>query len=284
MRTSHHAEDARNISWLHRLPPGYRVDSIVGEGRRHHCEIPACQRDGALLEVEIERFIWISLNNAEVLEHVTDGAVAVPGRAFRAVDRVIDFDVVADVTPEHFEDRALRIGAEASERGGSDGADVDHGVGRHTRSRMKADGIEGVARGLKADFFSQVLLALGFQSKAIDERLRDRLDRECPGGIAYRVVMTVESNDGDAEPIRVRVRQLRECNRPPVQRPDPETDSKISGESATARDARRARHAGTPVSWSRWYKSFSVPLCCPDCLLQPLLQCFSDISRRLRPR
>ena len=54
-----------------------------------------------------------------------------------------------------------------------------------------------------------MFFAVTLQGKAVDERLRDGLDRERPGRIADRIVVPIQSDDRDAEPPGIGPGQFR---------------------------------------------------------------------------
>ena len=94
------------------------------------------------------------------------------------------------------------------QRGGGDGAGVDHRVHRPAGVRLQADGVEGVARRLDADLAPHLLGATVLEGDAVDQRLGDRLDRERLARRADLVDLAVDGGDGDAEPGGVGLGQL----------------------------------------------------------------------------
>jgi hypothetical protein len=80
--------------------------------------------------------------------------------------------------------------------------------------RLQADGIECIARRLDADLAPYRLGAMVFESDAVDQRLRDRLDRELLARRADFVDLAVDGGDGDAEPVGVGLFQPG-CSWPP---------------------------------------------------------------------
>ena len=84
----HHAEDALDVFAAEGLPPGERVDAVIGQRRRHHRQVAAGDRDRALLEIQIDHRVGRLGQDVEIAQHVADGAVAMAGLALRTVDRL----------------------------------------------------------------------------------------------------------------------------------------------------------------------------------------------------
>src|SRR5258708_11251350 len=89
------------------------------------------------------------------------------------------------------------------QRGGDDGAGIDHRVEWAIAPVVEHNRIELIARRLDADASQHRIAAMIVQREAIYERLRDRLEREGLPRVAHFVNKAVGGHEGDAELVRI---------------------------------------------------------------------------------
>lgn len=99
----HDAEHAFDVFAAEGLFAGGGVDAAIGECGGHEGEVAAGDRDGALAEVGFDDRLGIGFEDVEIAEHVADGAVAVAGGAFGAVDGFVAGQFTAGVAFERLE-------------------------------------------------------------------------------------------------------------------------------------------------------------------------------------
>jgi hypothetical protein len=205
----HHAEDALDVFAAERLFPGERIDSAIGEGGGHDREVAAGDGDRALFEVKFHHRDGIAIEDVEVPQHVSDGAVAMACLVFGIEHCLVQSEGTSGVGAEGFQEAFdPDIRPAADEAGGGDGAGVDHGIARTTGAGFEADGIEGVARGFRADFLEHSAPAVILQRHAIHERFGDGLDSEMLLGVADFIDSAAGCHQADAEPIGIGLGQF----------------------------------------------------------------------------
>ena len=189
---------------------GNGVDTTVGQGRRHVSQVAAADQHRALAEVVLQAGHGVAVDDAEVLQHPGDGAVAVAGLALGTVHRLVHSDVVADEVGQGRFDPLplLRRCVARHQAGGCDCTSIDHRVERCTSLGIETDGVEGVAAGLHAHLAGDEVLAPVRQGGGVDEGLGDGLDGEGLVRVAHLVGHPVHGDDADAEPGRVGLGQL----------------------------------------------------------------------------
>ncbi len=207
---SRNAEDALDVFAADGLPAGDGVGAAIGERGGHGGEVAAMAEDRALAEISFDDGHRVAGEDAEVPQHVADGAVAMAGGAFGAIDGFVDGKRAPRAVREHFHDAAQLhlLVPPLDEPGGGDGAGVDHRVARAARAGVEADGVECVAGGLDADLGEDFRAAMVREGEAIDEGLRDGLDGELVPRVAHLIDAAIGGDDADAEPLRIRFGQL----------------------------------------------------------------------------
>src|SRR5665811_189632 len=86
----HHRQHVTHMLRIEDQMIGDGVPAVIGERRRHDREIGSSHIDRALAEIEVEHLVWIALNHRRVEHHVSDGAVAMPGRQLRFEHGFVD--------------------------------------------------------------------------------------------------------------------------------------------------------------------------------------------------
>ena len=89
----HHAQHPLDVLRRQRALARQRVHAAIGERCRHEGEIAAAHQDRALPKVVLQRGHGLIFDDAEVLQHPGDGAVAKAGVALGLVDRFVDVDI-----------------------------------------------------------------------------------------------------------------------------------------------------------------------------------------------
>ena len=92
---SHHRQRARDRVRRDDLLFGDRIDTAIGERRRHDREIVRRHQDGALLEIDVEHLGDVAVDAGIVAQQKGDGAVAVAGRTLGLEDGLIDAELAA---------------------------------------------------------------------------------------------------------------------------------------------------------------------------------------------
>jgi hypothetical protein len=163
------------------------MHATVGERRRHVGQVPAIDQDRALAKIIFQRCHRFAVDDAEILQHPGDGAIAEAGRALRTVHRFVD----ADVSPHEgcdgaFDPAPLRLGCRAGDQtGGGDCTSIDHRIERCTSLGIEADGIEGIAARFHAHLAADEFGPVVRQGSGIDEGLGDGLDGKELVRVAY---------------------------------------------------------------------------------------------------
>ena len=149
--------------------------------------------------------IDIAVDHARVELKIGDGAVAVAGGTFGAINGFVDIQLAASELAEHVDDAIHPLGVvlAAHKGAGGDGARIHHGIEGTVVALVKGDRVEGVAGGFDADLLQNRLLTVIFKGKAIDHGLGDRLDGEQSAGVAYLVNEAVRGGEGDAKLVRI---------------------------------------------------------------------------------
>ena len=127
------------------------------------------------------------------------------GFAFGKINRFIHGQFATGIERKGFKNpfEARRRRLTRNQTGSGNRASIDHRVTGTTGFRIKADGIEGVARRLYPDALQGFIAAIVFQSEAIDEGLGDGLDGEFLVRVTNFVNGTVGRDETDAEQIRI---------------------------------------------------------------------------------
>jgi hypothetical protein len=206
----HHRQHLRHVGGRQCTLARERVHAAVGQRGGHQREVAATHLDRALAEVVLQRRHRIGLGDAEVAQHPGDGPVAKAGVALGAVDRRVDAHRPADEAADRLQDpRPLGVHVRAAdERGGRDGARVDHRIQRRAADGVQADRVEGLAGGLHAHLGQHRLRAPVGQRGTVDEGLGDRLEGEQAIRVTDRVAVPVHGGDADAEAGGIHFRQL----------------------------------------------------------------------------
>ncbi len=198
-----------------RALPRPRVDSAARQRRGHQRQVAAVDLQRALPEIEVEGHVGRLVEDAEVAQHVADRAVAVARLALGAVDGLVEGERSPRIGLEHRDEAAPAIGGamagDESRRG--DGARVDQGIAGAAAAGLEADLVEGLARRFDADLREHGGLAAIVEGEAVDEGLRDRLDREGLARIADLVELAVDGREADAEPARIGLPELGDVGR-----------------------------------------------------------------------
>ena len=126
-----------------------RIPAAVGEGRGHDGEVEAVHQDGALAEVVLQDRRRVILDDVEGPQQVRECRVAVAVLELGFEDLLADRELAAGEggvrTEDPFEP-GLPAGS-PDQRGGGEGAGVDHRVGRTARSFGQRDLVERVPDG-----------------------------------------------------------------------------------------------------------------------------------------
>ena len=119
---SHDTEETAGVVGLENAPLGEGIDSAVGQGRRHHGQIPGGDGHRTLLEIEVERLLGVAGEDGKIAQEMRDGAVAVAGVALGNIDRLIHIDIVPREFGEELKEpfAARRRGCPRHEAGGRD--------------------------------------------------------------------------------------------------------------------------------------------------------------------
>ncbi len=150
-----------------------------GQGRRHRRQVAAVDQHRALLEVELEGAVHRRGEHPQVMHQVGDRPVAVAGGALGQVDGSVDpGQRPAGVARHQRHQLGDPLAALDQEAGGGDGAGVDHRVVRAVLAVELDDRVEPVAGGLDAEPRPHRLRPQELERPAVDERLRQRLQRE----------------------------------------------------------------------------------------------------------
>jgi hypothetical protein len=201
----HHRQHVAHILCLVHGLAGKGVHAVIGECGGHDGEIAGRDADRALAEIDVEHLVRIAPDHAGVEHHIGDGAIAVAGGKFRSVHHLVDSERAAGETGEQREhvDDALVLSGALHQLGDGDGAGIDHGVERAVGHLVEHDRVERLASGLDADMLQHHLAAIVLQRVAIHEGFRYRLDGEGAVGVAYRIDLSIDSDDGNAEQGRI---------------------------------------------------------------------------------
>ena len=132
------------------------------------------------------------------------------GLVLGIVDGLVEAEVASGVASEHFQQttQAGRTVLAFNEGCRGDGPGVDHRISRASGARLKADGIERIARGLHAHLADDVLASVIFERHTIDKRLGDGLDGEGLARIADLVSSAIGGDEGDAKPVGIGFREF----------------------------------------------------------------------------
>ena len=211
----HHAQHVLHVLPTQRDLPGHRIDPAIRQRRRHDPQVPTCHGHRALLEVKIHRLHRVALEHVVVPQHVPDRPVPVSRFALGPVHRFVEFQRSARVARKHL-DHALqtsRLALAANQPRGRNRAGIDHRVAGATCLRFEADRVERIACRLDTHLFQHWCPPVVLQRQPVHERLRNRLDRERQLGITHLVDRAVRGHQADAEPVRIRLCQLRDVGR-----------------------------------------------------------------------
>ncbi len=210
-RRRHHRQRAGNrVGCRHRLV-GHRIDAAIGQRARHDSEIARRHEDRTLAEIDVEDVVDVALHYGVVVQQVTDGAVAVAGRALRLEHRFVDGQLASGEAAqrvEHAIEGAAALGVVDQARAGNRSG-VDHRIERPIVG-VEADRIERFTARLDADLGFDALLPEQLQRQREHESLRDRLDGEFDRGVAGLVDMAVDGREADTEMRRIGLAELRD--------------------------------------------------------------------------
>ena len=125
-------------------------------------------------------------------------------------DRVVDVEVATGEAAETAEQAGhpLRVVLAPQQVGGGDRAGVDHRVEGPVTDGVEHDRVERLAGGLDADALEHALAPVVLERQAVDERLRDRLQREQAVGVADVEALALGGDHADREPGGVGAREL----------------------------------------------------------------------------
>jgi hypothetical protein len=149
-------------------------------------------------------------HDAGIAQEITDRAIAVAGRAFRRIDRVVHRKLAPGEPSQRLADIVEGIGALGvmDQPGACDCAGIDHRIEGMVVG-IEADRVEGVAGRLDADRTFHPFGAERIQRQREYERFRHRLDREGDAAIADLIDMAVDGGEADAEMRRIGLAQFR---------------------------------------------------------------------------
>src|SRR5664280_608514 len=131
-RRGHDRQRARDRIRRDDLLLADRIDTAIGERRRHDREITRRHKYGALLEIDVEHLGDVALDDGIVMQQKGDGAVAVAGRPLGLEDGLVDAELAAGEAAQrvaHALESAGPIDAVDQARAG-DRPGVDHRNGR----------------------------------------------------------------------------------------------------------------------------------------------------------
>lgn len=208
--TGHDRERARHRIGLHHLLAGHRIETVIGERRRHHGEIARGHQHRALPEIDVEHGVDVALDHGVIAQQISDGAVAVAGFALGFEHRFVDVERAAGEAAERGKDAVERLAAArlVDQSGAGDRAGIDHRIVGPVIG-AKPDRVEGIAARFDADDRLDFVGAQHFQRQGKDEGLGDRLNGEWHGAVADFVDVAVDSGEADAEMRRIGLLQLR---------------------------------------------------------------------------
>src|SRR5664280_883209 len=210
-RRGHDRQRARDRIRRDDLLLADRIDTAIGERRRHDREITRRHKYGALLEIDVEHLGDVALDDGIVMQQKGDGAVAVAGRPLGLEDGLVDAELAAGEAAQrvaHALESAGPIDAVDQARAG-DRPGVDHRI-EWPVVRGQADGVERLAAWLYSDLGFDPLRADKVQRQREDEGLRDGLDGEFDRAVAGLVDVAVDGREADAEMRRIGLAQFRD--------------------------------------------------------------------------
>jgi hypothetical protein len=149
------------------------------------------------------------VDHAGIEGEVGDRSVAVAAGALRVIHRLVDLEWspgTAFQRRQEVSEPFLVSHALEQSRGG-DGTRIDHRVEGSIATLVEDDGVEGVAARLDADLLQHLRGSVILEREPIDERLRDRLDREDVVRVAHLVHVPIGSRQRDPESSRIGVRE-----------------------------------------------------------------------------
>jgi len=165
-----------------------------------------------LLKIKLNGRRGILGEDVEVSEHVTDGAIAMAGVAFRAINRFVEREFATGIGAECVQETAdfvLRSFAD-NQSSRRNCAGVDHGIARAAGARFEADRVEGITRRFHADFADHLGPAIVFESHSVNEWFRNGLNRESLPRVARFIDRAAGGYQANAKPIRVGFGQFRD--------------------------------------------------------------------------
>ncbi len=206
----HDAEHGLHFLRRNRALSRQRVHAAIRQRRGHEGEIATGDANGTLPEVILEHRHGIAIDDAEVLQHPGDRAIAKTGLAFRTVHRIVDRDGASKERGDDVGDalplfRRVVAGDQARH---SDCTSIDHGIQWRTGLGIEADRIEGLPARLDAHLAQDALAASIRQSRGVNCRLGHRLHRELAIVVADLIDIAVGGDDADAECIRIGLGEL----------------------------------------------------------------------------
>ncbi len=154
----------------------------------------------------------IPADHVRVELKIGDGAIAVAGEFFGAVDGVVEVEHAAGEALEDVDDALVALGMVLAldEGAGGNGAGIHHRVERPVVLLVEDDGVEGLAGGLDPDAFQHLVTPVILKRQGVDHGLRYRLDGELRFGVADLVEEAVGRCEGDGEAIRRNGSQFRD--------------------------------------------------------------------------
>jgi len=154
----------------------------------------------------------IFAKDVEVTQHVPDGAISVSGCLLGFVNGMVERERPSGVQRVDAQQATQLVVWRMAgyERRGGNSTSVNHRVQRASGSWSQADRVECVACGLDPNLGQHGVAAAIFQRQPIRERLRERLNREMLLRVSDLIDVAVGGGDANAEPLRVRLCELRD--------------------------------------------------------------------------
>ena len=186
-----------------------RIDTAIGQGRRHQREIARGDEHRALAEIHIEHGIDIAFDDPIIAQEIGNSAVAVARELLGREYRFIDVKITPCKTAERVADVLRRVFTLSfmDQSGAGNSAGIDHGV-KGPVVNAQPNGVEGISARLNADRGCDPVWADKFERERKRKGFGDRLDRERHGGVADRIDMAIDRRERDAEMARIGPEQL----------------------------------------------------------------------------
>lgn len=207
--------------------PGHGSDAAVGEGRTHHREVVGGDQQGALSRVDVDDLGGIPEEPTVGGQQIGDPLIAVIGRGFGGEHALVDLEPPPGEAAEPLLHRLPLLcgGRPGHQRGGGEGAGVDHRVHRAAVVELEGDhGVEGEAGVVDPDDPVDLLVTDRLAHQRQHEGLGDGLDREGDVRVPDAVHGAVDLGERKAEERGISLRQHRD-----VVRHDPGALTRIAG-------------------------------------------------------